>query len=190
MKLSILGISGTNGSGKDTVGEMLAERHGWLFISVSQILRDELAKAGMPQDRHHTHRLSTRWRRESGMGVMIDKAVDRFKATKGDYKGLAISSLRHPGEAEAVHRLGGKIIWIDADIHVRYARAQSRRHGRAEDDQSFADFVADEQHQMNHSGDEATLNMLAVKQKADIFIDNSGDDLEEFIKKVEQKLGL
>jgi cytidylate kinase len=186
--MKLLGISGTNGSGKDTVGEMLAQRYGWVFISISQMLRDELAAEGLPQDRTHTHELSSRWRRESGMGVMVDKAVEKFKEKKGDYKGLAISSLRHPGEAEEVHRLGGKIIWIDADIKIRYERIKTRKHGRAEDSQSFDEFIADEEHQMSHSGDDATLNMLGVKKQADVFIENNGSDLEEFAKSVETAL--
>jgi len=108
--MKVLGISGTNGAGKDSIGEMLAARHGWLFISVSQILRDELSKQGLPTDRHHTHRLSAQWRRQSGTGVLIDKAMQIYEPQKDRYKGLAISSLRNPGEADEVHKLGGKVI--------------------------------------------------------------------------------
>lgn len=188
--MTILGISGTNGAGKDSIGEMLAARHGWLFVSVSQILRDELAKQGLPGDRHHTHRLSAQWRRQKGTGVLIDKAVEIYNEQKNIYSGLAIASLRNPGEADAVHKLGGKVIWIDADIKVRYARIKRRQHGRQEDKQSFEKFVADEQHQMHHSGDEATLSMSAVKDRADIFIDNSYEDIERFYTEVEKALGL
>lgn len=188
--MRILGISGTNGAGKDTVGEMLATRHGWMFVSVSQILRDELIREGLPPDRHHSHNLSARWRRESGLGVLIDKAVEKFKQTEAEYKGLAISSLRNPGEADEVHKLGGQVIWVDADIKVRYERARARQHGRPEDQQTFEQFLADEKHQMTQSGDEATLNMSAVRARADIFAENNGNDIEEFIKKVEQALAL
>ena len=190
--MTLLGISGTNGAGKDTIGEMLAERYGWLFVSVSQLLRDELKRQGLPQDRHQTHSLSAKWRREHGTEVLIDKAVEKYEIAGGNkqYGGLAIASLRNPGEADEVHRLGGKVIWVDADIKIRYARATSRKSNRVEDNQSFEEFVADEQHQMTHSGDKATLNMSGVKAKSDIFIDNSGGDVEAFIKEVAQKLGL
>jgi dephospho-CoA kinase len=188
--VKLIGISGTNGSGKDTVGEMLAERHGWLFVSISQILRDELAKQGLPQDRHHTHDLSAKWRREGGNAILINKAYEIYKSKAGNYKGLAISSLRNPGEADEVHKLGGKVIWIDADPKLRYQRVSSRGHGRQEDQLSFEQFLADEQHQMHQSGDEATLNMSGVKAKADIFIDNNGADLQDFIHTVEAVLDL
>ncbi|MBX4199537.1 AAA family ATPase [Candidatus Saccharibacteria bacterium] len=188
--MKILGISGTNGAGKDSVGELLAERHGWLFISVSQILRDELARQRVPGDRHHTHDLSAQWRRQYGTGVLVDKAVEIYNKQKDKYGGLAIASLRNPGEADQVHKLGGKVIWIDADIAVRYQRVTNRRHGRQEDNQTFEKFVSDEQHQMHHSGDEATLSMSAVKDRSDIFIDNSHSDIEKFYSEVERVLGL
>ena len=39
-------------------------------------------------------------------------------------------------------------------------------------------------------GDAATLDMAAVKAKADIFIDNTGEDLASFKSDVEELLGL
>jgi dephospho-CoA kinase len=168
----LIGIGGTNGAGKDTVGEILADKHGWKFISVTDILRNELAREGLPTDRHHTHQLSARWRRESGMAVLIDKAVQAYEAEKSKYKGLAIASLRHPAEADEVHKLGGKVIWIDADPKVRYGRVVKSGRGRVDDQKTFEEFMAEEAHQMHQSGDEATLNMAGVKQKADLFIIN------------------
>ena len=186
---SILGIGGTNGAGKDSIGELLADKYGWLFVSVSQLLRDELTKQGLPTDRHHTHQLSARWRRQSGLGVLIDKAVEFYKPNENKYSGLAISSLRNPGEADEVHKLGGKVIWVDADPKIRYQRVQGRAHGRVEDNKSFGQFLAEEQHQMHPSGDEATLNMSGVKAKADIFLENNTDK-ESFFKEIEKALNL
>jgi len=36
--LKIIGLAGTNGSGKDTVGHILADKHGYLFVSVVELL--------------------------------------------------------------------------------------------------------------------------------------------------------
>ena len=57
--------------------------------------------------------ISAEWRRELGLGVLVDKAYAEYQV--GDYKGLAIASLRNPGEADRVHALGGSVLWIDAD---------------------------------------------------------------------------
>jgi|SRR5665213_1422207 len=188
--MKILGISGTNGAGKDSVGEYLAANHGWFFVSVTDILRDELKRQGLPPDRHHTQELSSGWRRQHGMGVMVDKGVAVYKSQGKEYEGLAIASLRHPGEADAVQALGGQVIWIDADPKIRYQRVISTNRGRIDDQKTYAEFLTEEKQQMSHSGDEATLSMEGVKAKADIFLQNNGDDIDKFHKALEQALGL
>jgi cytidylate kinase len=71
--IKLIGISGTNGSGKDSLGHMLAERYGWLFVPATDILRTELQKQGLPIERENLRNLGNEWRREYGAGVLIDK---------------------------------------------------------------------------------------------------------------------
>ena len=49
--MKLLGLSGTNGAGKDTVAEVLAARHNFLFVSVSDLLRDEATGRGLTTER-------------------------------------------------------------------------------------------------------------------------------------------
>jgi len=185
----IIGIAGTNGSGKDTLGELLASDFGWLFISVTDLLRAEAKKRGLPTERQYTSQISAEWRRESGLGVLIDKAVEQYEKLSVEYKGLVISSLRNPGEVDEVHALGGGVVWIDADPKLRYQRATSRGRG-TEDSKTFKQFMTEEAEEMNQSGDSATLNMAGVKQKCDIFITNNGDNLSNFKTLLKQELNL
>lgn len=181
----LIGLAGTNGSGKDSVGEMLAERHNFLMVSVSDLLRDEARKRGLAVERENLRMISAEWRREFGLGVLVDRAVELAK--KGDYKGVVAVPMRNPGEAKRVHELGGTLVWIDADPKVRYQRIFSRRRS-PEDDKTFEQFQAEEQAEMRHSGDEATLNMQGVKEIADIFIQNDGNDIVAFKRAAEQAL--
>lgn len=191
MTMKIIGISGTNGSGKDSLGEMLAERHGWLFISVTDILRDELKKRGEPIERENLRGLSTEWHQKYGAGALADMAVKQFKSknTNGQYKGLVMASFRRPGEADRVHALGGKMVWVDADPQVRYERIHSRRRS-AEDNKTFEEFLAEEQVEMHGGDTKHTLNMSAVKERADIFLENNGNYIEAFIDEAEKALGI
>ena len=187
MEVNIIGISGTNGSGKDTVGQMLAERHGFLVVSVSDFLRDELKKQGLTIERENLRALSARWRKKYGLGVLIDKAVDEFKKSGSQYKGLVIPSIRNPGEVDEIHRFGGKVIWTDGDPKIRYRRIHSR--GRSsEDKKTFVQFVAEEKAEMDYGGRETALHMAAVKNKADIFLENNGNDIEAFKDTAEKAL--
>jgi cytidylate kinase len=193
--MTIIGLSGTNGSGKDTVGEILAAQHGYLFISVTDLLRDELRRRSLSVDRQHLRELSAEWRRESGLGVLVDKAVEFYKATGDQYKGVVMASLRNPGEADRLHELGGTLVWTDADPQIRYSRvtANSQARGRAgEDDKTYEEFLAEEAAEMHRpeGGDAATLSGAGVKAKADLFIENNGNDLAALHATVTSVIGL
>jgi dephospho-CoA kinase len=172
--MRLLGIAGTNGAGKDTVGEILTEKYGWLFVSVSDILRAELKRRGLPIEREYLRNLSAEWRRQFGSGILIDKALQMYKPHEKEYKGLVIAALRNPGEAQRVKDLGGKVIWVDADPKIRYQRIYSRQRS-SEDKKTFEQFLKEEQDEMEHSGDQHTLSLAGVKAKADIFLKNDGD---------------
>jgi shikimate kinase len=181
--LQIIGIAGTNGSGKDSVGLTLADRHSYLFISVTDLLRAELNRRGQPVDREHMRGLSAEWRRQYGNAVLIDRAVEEYKRLQDKYVGVAISSLRNPYEADRVHELGGQVIWLDADPKVRYQRVQSNAEARSragEDSKTFEEFLAEEEAEMHASGDSATLDMTGVKVRADVFLINDETDLPHF----------
>ena len=120
------------------------------------------------------------------MAAIVDKGIELYKT--GDYKGLIVGSLRHPGEADRVHELGGTVLWVDADPKVRYSRITSNNRGRVEDNKTFEEFLAEEAREMTPVGDEATLNMGAVKERADITLQNNGDDIEAFKTQAEKAL--
>lgn len=184
--MKIIGLSGTNGSGKDTIAHLLRNEYGWLFADATQMLGDELTRRDLSHERKNKADLSAEWRREHGMGVIVDKAVELFN--EGDYKGVIVGSLRHPGEADRVHELGGMLIWVDADPQVRYDRITKNNRGRVEDQKTFEEFLAEQEREMTPTGDEATLNISAVKDRADIAIQNNGDDIEAFRAEVRAHL--
>lgn len=186
----LYGVAGTNGSGKDTLCQLLADRNGFLFVSVTDMLRLEADKRGLATEREVLRNISAEWRRESGLGVLVDKSMKYFEEQGGmsKYKGLVMASMRNPGEADRVHELGGTMIWTDADPSVRYNRVFSR--ARTDDHKTYDQFLAEEQAEMSQSGDAATLNMAAVKAKCDVFINNYSDDLEKFYSEIEKQLGL
>lgn len=188
--MKIIGLAGTNGAGKDSFGEILQKYYGWCFVSMTDILRHGLNEAGLAIERDNLRNLSAEWRRKDGMGMLVDKAVREFEAKGGakKYKGLAIASLRHPGEADRLHELGGQVVWVDADPKLRYERTTKRMRSD-EDKKTYEEFLADEQVEHKHSGDKATLSLSAVKARADIFIENNST-LEDFRQEIGKALNL
>lgn len=184
--MTIIGISGTNGSGKDTVAHMLAKKHSFYAASATDMLAEELIKRGLPTERENKRTLSAEWRREQGLGVIVDKAVAQAKAAGFDK--LVVGSLRNTGEADQVHKLGGRVIWIDSDPKTRYDRVSKANRGRIEDMKTFEQFLAEERAEMEHSGDKATLNLSGVKDKSDMIMDNNSTSIEEFENEAENLL--
>lgn len=194
-KLKIIGLAGTNGSGKDTVGRILARAYGYMFVSVTDILRAELKRRNLEVNRENLRTLSAEWRRETGhLGILVDEAVEEFQK-EPKYAGVAIASLRNPGEADRVHELGGTVVWVDADPKVRYERVQANvaTRGRAgEDRKTYEQFLSEEAAEMNkpHGTDNAVLDMAGVKKLCDVFINNDDNSLSKLQSGIVKALGL
>ena len=181
--MQLIGLSGTNGSGKDTIAHLLRDKYGWCFAGATEMFVIELTKRGLPTDRVHKSSLSAEWRRQYGMAAVVDKGMAMFN--EGRYPGLIVGSLRHPGEADRIHELGGKMLWVDADPQIRYIRITANDRGRIEDRKTYEEFLADEQREMYPEGDSATLHGAAVKERGDIFITNNGNDIDAFKEQAE-----
>lgn len=195
MNNKIIGLSGTNGSGKDTVGHALALHHNYLFVSVSDLLREEAKKRGQAPDRLALRTISSEWRRGQGLGVLVDRAYELFQELTDKYDGVVMASIRNSYEADRIHELGGTMVWVDADPQVRYERIQRNAQARgrlAEDGKTFEQFQAEEASEMMppDGSDEAVLNMSAVRERCDVTLGNGDIEIEAFQKSARQTLGL
>ena len=191
--IKIIGLSGTNGAGKDAAGHTLALKHNFLFISITDLLREEAKRREIAADRENLRMISAEWRRQYGLGVLVDRAYDVYKTLEDKYAGLAISSLRNPAEADRVHELGGVVVWVDANPKTRYERIQANLAARgrvAEDAKTYEQFLLEEEMEMHTppGGDNANLNMSGVKQKSDILLLNDGTNLEQFEQFIDHQL--
>ncbi len=155
---------------------------------MTDMLREEARSRGLDTSREVLRTISAEWRRESGLGVLIDKSVEHYKKLGGDtkYAGLVVASLRNPGENDRVHELGGEVVWIDADPHTRYNRVFSR--SRADDPTTFEQFLSNDQSEMKHSGDKATLSMADVKDKSDKIFINKFNTIKELSDHIKTKI--
>jgi len=194
-KVKIIGIAGSNGSGKDTIGGLLAREHNFLFVSLTDFLREELKKRQLPNTRDQTRTLSAEWRRQYGLDILVRRAFKLYKDQEHLYSGLAMASLRNEGEADAIHALNGLIIWVDAEPKIRYQRIQENFRGEdraINDRKTFQDFINEEQAEMKlpKNGDATMLSMSAVKAKSDLFLINDGKDLNELGVKLNRLLNL
>jgi cytidylate kinase len=187
MKLpEIIGIAGTNGSGKDTLATVRSELGKCLQVTVSDILRQQLRLDGIPLERKNLSELSRQWRDESGdHGILVTRTINQYMGEKAllGYRGLSVVSLRHPAEAQRVQEHNGIVAWIDGDPFKRYSRISQSQRDRTEDNKTFAEFLAEEEEDMGggKNADPASVNMRAVRDIADLVIINDYDTKDEYV---------
>jgi dephospho-CoA kinase len=181
----LIGIGGTNGSGKDTLAEYLRDRHHYLFVSTSDTLREyALAKYGDIL-RPTLIKSGNEMRKEFGPGVLVLKAIEEFSSAHNKYQGLVISSIRTKGEVDDLKKAGGVLIFIDADEKIRYERLKSRQ--RVDDFISYKVFQEHQKIEWHQSDDPGEFSISTVKNMADYsFVNNS--DINSFIQYAEKTL--
>lgn len=178
----IIGVSGTNGAGKDTFSNYAVQRTGGMQIGLGSVLRNQLSPGIIPT-RENLAQLSAGLREKHGLAVLVDFAVSKFRT--GDSKNLIINGIRHPAEAERIKEIGGIMLWIDAPIALRYQRITENDRNRVEDRVSFAEFQAQEQEEMT-SISESSVNLTVVRGLADLALVNSYKTQREFEAKIDE----
>lgn len=196
--VTIYGVAGSNGSGKDTVLSVLSDA-GFFVFNVGDSLRQiTTAVMGTTQrggNDSPTGRIGSIQRTIYPGGPVTLGMIDYwahvlYLPKELRPKGLAIGSIRSVSEVKTLKEFGGKLIVVDADPKVRYERVVLR--GRAyEKEISFERFMSEDEAEMGKDETDPTKFGLAqVMKMGDITIDNSDDDLVEFMQDAKQKLGL
>jgi dephospho-CoA kinase len=180
----LIGIGGTNASGKDTLANYLVEEHGYLFVSTSDMIREvALAQEGNVL-RPTLVKVSNQMRSERGAGVLVDLCIEHFKKS-GNKFGLVASSIRTKGEVDEIKKQGGLLVFVDAEPNIRYERLKSR--GREDDFISYQQFLEEQTVEWHKSDDPAEQSIRSVKQSADIYLTNNKDE-QSFFKSAQKAI--
>lgn len=189
----IVGLSGMFASGKDTLANYLADTYGYQHISTGDMLREEAMRRYGSIERPILHRTGTELRQEEGAGALVKHAIALFQAELDagkSYPGVVISGLRSLGEAKAIKEAGGTLVFTDAPIELRYQRMQSRLRDK-ETHLTFEEFQTQEATEASTvGGDDASFNMLGIRDLAGENVVSNETDLESFLARARQVLHL
>jgi len=114
----IIGISGTFGSGKDSLANYLVDKYQMMHVSTGDIVREYAIKKYGSIERPILKELANELRQSFGPAAMVDKSFEKYKNNSKKYNGLLISGVRTIGEANKIHQLGGIMVFVDAPIDV------------------------------------------------------------------------
>lgn len=162
----IIGITGTLGSGKGAVVKFL-ERHGFKHYSVRQYLIEKIEERGLPVNRDSMVKVANELREANSPSFIVEELYKQAAKEGGD---SIIESIRTVGEVEALQKLGGYLIAVDADSAVRYSRVLIRQ--SETDNITFDEFLSNEAREMDNA-DSTKQNLGKCIEMADFVIDNN-----------------
>lgn len=180
----IVGITGTDGSGKGSVVSCLVEKHGFTHYSVRDSIVREIERLGLPVDRNQMRLTGNALRAKLGNEAMVRIAYER--ARDENKSNIVIESIRVPAEVDFLRSVQGILLAVDADVQLRYQRVQTRR--SVSDHVTFDQFKEQEAAEMVNS-DPSAQQKAKVIAMSDYTIMNDGTmeelhkAVDEFIKK-------
>lgn len=173
----IIGLTGTNGAGKTVAADYLQSK-GFAFHSLSDEIREELARQNREATREQLIDMGNRLRAEYGPAVLAERIKAKLRL-EGNY---VIDSIRNPYEVQALRSTGNfQLLHLDAPLDLRYERVRQR--GGPRTPASREEFVEQEQREMQ-SDNPASQQLQACHALADETLLNDGP-IEEFQRKLD-----
>ncbi len=162
----ILGVAGTNGAGKGEVVAFLRERSFHAY-SLSDVIRDELARQGLPEVRERMIDLGRALREREGPGALAQRLLPRLQPDRH----YAIDSIRHPAEVQVLRSAarGFRLLWVEAPEALRLERLRKR--ARPGDPQTLEELRRLEGRELR-SADPSAQQLLDVRELADHVVAN------------------
>ena len=177
----IIGLAGENCAGKGTAAAYL-QKKSFYFLSLSDILREELAAERKDISRENLIKKGNDMRKAQGAGVLAKRVAAKVEPGKH----YVIDSIRNPAEVTELKRLPGfALLYITASPELRFERMRKR--DREGDPNTLEAFKIIEGKELR--GEEATgQQLLEVFKLADKKLVNDGD-FQHLYDKVDKVLG-
>jgi dCMP deaminase len=173
----IIGISGSNGSGKDEIAKVL-ESMNFRHFSLSDMIREEIRSRGEEVTRDNLIRVGNEMRENEGASVLAKRAIEKVE----DGENFAFSSIRNPSEVELFEKRDDFIlIKVTTPIKVRFERIVAR--GKQGDPTSLEELKEKERQEMSSNPNNQQIDKVAKMAKVTIINNKSLEVLREKIER-------
>lgn len=179
----IIGVIGTNASGKDTVAEYIAKKINFPVYGISQPLKEIAVEKGIPLTRTNLIELGTELSREYGEGYLATLILQRAKDE------AIITGMRELKQLEIFKANANRfvLISVDAKPELRFARSKIRH--EISEGEDLEEFIKIEKQE--NSGYH-TQRLFECMKLADFKLQNDGDlaNLYQQVDNVLRQVGL
>lgn len=159
----IIGLTGTNASGKSTVAKYLVKK-GFDYYSLSDELRLLLKKRKIAATRENLIAAGKDCRTQYGRGYLAEVVLKKIK----NKNKIVVDSIRNLGEVSELRKTKGFfLLAVDAPVKIRFQRAKKRMSKR--DQKTLAEFIANERKELYGKG--AEQQIVACMKQADVTLD-------------------
>lgn len=175
----VIGLIGEKGAGKGTVSDHLIDKYGAIHYGTSKILRRTLEDIHLPVTRDNLVKLALVLKEGYGPTIIIDSLIQDMEKNGSDM--LIADGIRMHGDVEPFRKKYGEnffLVYVTADIRVRYERTKARKEKDDEDKTTFEQFLEEE-------GKLTEVSIHEIGRQADFKLNNNGTP-EELIAQVEK----
>jgi len=172
MKKIILGLIGEKGSGKGTVSDYLISQYGAVHYGTSKILRRTLEDLYVPVSRDNLVKLALVLKEGYGPSVIIDSLIQDMEKNGSDI--IIADGIRMHGDVEPFRKKYGNnffLIYVTADLRLRYERTKKRKEKEGEDKATFEEFLEEE-------GRLTEVSIHEIGRQANFKLNNNGTSKE------------
>ena len=179
MNKKIIGFAGEIASGKGSFAKYVKEKYGAEIYRFSDVFRKILDILGLEQNRKNMSDLSLTLRTTFGEDVLAKAVAEEVKKT--DKEIIVVDGVRRIEDMKYLEKISGfELIFVDAEMKVRYERIIKRGENSDDNNKTFEEFKKDAKRN-------AELKIADLKQIADKIINNNSD-LENFHRQIDNVL--
>lgn len=136
--MKVIGLSGTIGSGKNEVKEIIKEKINCRCVTLSDVIMAEIERRKGSLDRKTLQDMGNEMRQKYGTHILAMLAVEYLPRDRI----VVIDGIRNPGEGEYLRKKFGRdFLWIgvDAQKEIRFKRVSERQ--QHHDSKNFDEFL-------------------------------------------------
>jgi dephospho-CoA kinase len=184
--MRVVGICGTNGSGKGLVSEILKKLIGSIPVSAREMILSLAKEEGFEINNRDDTKAYNDKRHKEGKSLGKD-FIRMYNVPENKDKVITFESIRRPKEIELFRKVLGKdfiLVSVDAPIETRYSRVTDRK--------SVTDLVDFEKFKEQEIAEsigtlDYEMNIVKCMGLADVKLVNDGS-MEEFEQIIKAKL--